>query len=184
MGDFVFPPLVWPPRIVLDGQTLRFVPVSNHSMLMWISAGAWMNFIPQSLAPEDRQHIYRRLHDTFDNLEVQHLHNITKDLIAGLCGTTPGASQRIAEHTLQSWFSFDGWCIINNFDPHTAPFHRLISAGYQFWTATLDSTDKNAIWMLNHKIWPEDEKENPAAEEHAIMAAVLGGMKPNEGILR
>lgn len=182
---FVFPPAVWPPRIALDGHTLSYGHVPDTKLLLHIAVDNWAAIIFEPLAEDDKQYLFERLSDPDDSLTLARIRHITNSTVAAISGTTYQAAKRLAEHAIGNWFTFDGWCVMQGFDPNTAALHRIMAADFRFQMETLDSNDKNAVPKLINYLWPPSESQRAIEEEHSIMAGLIGA-KPNtaDGILR
>lgn len=162
----------------LDGHTLEFEDLSTQELVQIIATDDWAALLPGALIYTDRIHIIQRLADLDDELSFSALHQITRKIITSLTGTTPHAAKLLANLVIGAWFPFDAWCVVNNFDPSTAPLHRIISAAYAYAISTC--TDKKKTDQLIAKLFPPDQQEHSAADEHALMAGVMSNAAMSE----
>lgn len=135
-------PVALPATVRLGDQVYRVVEVPTFALLHAIAAGDWSALVPNGLTRTDRYRVAVRLYDPGDALDFAHLWQAGTALggrVAGVAvdqGHDPQAAwwpaHRIAAFVVAHWLSFDGWCIRRGFDPHTAPLHRIVAAGWQF----------------------------------------------------
>lgn len=135
-------PIVLPAEVRLGDERYRVAPIGTYELLHALSVGNWVRLVPLGLAGRDRRRVALRLYDPADALDFGHLWQVATALGGRLAGVDvdeghdPGAgwwpAQRIAAFVAAHWLSFDGWCVRRGFDPHTAPLHRIVAAGWQF----------------------------------------------------
>lgn len=135
-------PVTLPTTIALGDQRYRVRAAGTYELLHAIGSGQWSQLLPSGLTRADRYRIAVRLYDPGDALDFEHLWRAATALGGRLAGTVVDDGQdpeagwwpahRITQTLLTHWLSFDGWCVRRGFDPHTAPLHRVVAAGWQF----------------------------------------------------
>lgn len=154
-------------RIGAHRYTVRAAP--TPVLLHALAAGDWTRLLPYGLGRADRVRLVRRLYSPTDGLDLPHLWQVATALggrIAGVAvdeGHDPQAgwwpAHRIAQFCVGHWLSFDGWCVRRGFDPHRAPLHRIIAAGWQFRidNRPTEGTGKNqkqiSVEALRAQVW-------------------------------
>lgn len=135
-------PVELPASVRLGDESYRVRRLDRWSVLHALAEQQWTRLVPSGLVRADRYRVAVRLYDPGDALDYRHLWQAGTRLGGALAGTLPGEGHdpgagwwpatRIAGNLTAHWLSFDGWCVRRGFDPHAAPVHRLIAAGWQF----------------------------------------------------
>lgn len=113
----------------VDGQQYALdVPYDGRVLAGWAVAGQWTEIVPGAVHPYYRDEFFDRLADPRDALGLRACHHIALGLAEEIYGVPWWAAERLCATALSSWRYFGAWAAQHNFDPASAPAHRLVSA--------------------------------------------------------
>lgn len=193
-------PVELPAHVILGDQRYRVRAVPTRDLLFACAASDWTRLVPRAMPRADQLRLAARLYDPADALDFSHLWRAGVTLFGRLAGTTVGEghdqaaawwpAQRIAEYVVATWLTFDGWCLRKGFDPHTAPLHRIIAAGWQYridYRPTDGAGDKAkqiSVEALREQVWTPPGPHRvqvmrfTASQERAAALAALRDVLP------
>lgn len=193
-------PVALPATIRLGDEHYEVRPIPTFDLLHALSVGDWPRLVPDGLRRRDRLAVAYRLYDPADELDLPHLWQAATALAGRLAGVSvdeghdPQAgwwpAHRLAQFVTVHWMSFDGWCVRRGFDPHTAPLHRIIAAGWQFRIdnrpseGTGDKAKPITVEALRQQVWtpPGPHRKQvmrfTASQERAAALAALREVIP------
>lgn len=193
-------PVALPATVRLGDDLVVVRDPGPYRLLHTLASGSWSDLLPGGLGRRDRYLIAVRLYDPADALDFRDLWRASTALGGRLAGVAVGEghdaeaawwpAHRIAQFVVSHWLSFDGWCVRRGFDPHAAPTHRVIAAGWQFMIdhRPSEGDGKNAkqitVEALREKVWTppgphrRQVMRHTAAQERAAALAALRDVLP------
>jgi len=187
-------PAARPLRLAIDGDTYTLPewPTSTWLRALRLEPpGCWWQLIPGGLDEGEAEHLAARLLNPADPLDLDDFEGMATEVLGQAVGMWFWAAHRLAVQLAHNWMRFDGWCVTRGFDPHAAPFGRVLAGGYAWLVGMCEK--ESQVRQLDAELWgPAPPKLpsgrlrdapppgwNDATEEASFMQAMgqLGGLK-------